>query len=70
LTQYILDPSFPLRRWEIEVSFRDMKTTLGYEFIRGRTPHIVKLDLGVLALAYNSCAMSSQGGRLQESGAE
>ena len=42
-----------LRRWEIEVSFRDMKTTLGYEFIRGRTPHIVKLELGVLVLAYN-----------------
>ena len=30
-----------------------MKTTLGYEFIRGRTPHIVKLELGVLVLAYN-----------------
>ena len=42
-----------LRRWEIEVSFRDMKTTLGYEFIRGQTPHIVKLELGVLVLAYN-----------------
>ena len=42
-----------LRRWEIEVSFRDMKTTLRYEFIRGRTPHIVKLELGVLVLAYN-----------------
>ena len=42
-----------LRRWEIEVSFRDMKTTLRYEFIRGRTPRIVKLELGVLVLAYN-----------------
>ena len=42
-----------LSRWEIEVSFRDMKTTLRYEFIRGRTPRIVKLELGVLVLAYN-----------------
>ena len=42
-----------LRRWEIEVSFRDMKTTLRYEFVRGRTPHIVKLEIGVLVLAYN-----------------
>ena len=42
-----------LRRWEIEVSFRDMKTTLRYEFIRGRTPRIVKLEIGVLVLAYN-----------------
>ena len=30
-----------------------MKTTLGYEFIRGRTPLIVKLEVGVLILAYN-----------------
>ena len=42
-----------LRRWEIEVSFRDMKTTLRYEFVRGRTPHIVMLELEVLVLAYN-----------------
>ena len=42
-----------LRRWEVEVSFRDMKTTLRYEFIRGRTPLIVKLEVGVLILAYN-----------------
>ena len=42
-----------LRRWEIEVSFRDMKTTLRYEFIRGKTPRIVKLELGILVLAYN-----------------
>ena len=42
-----------LRRWEIEVSFRDMKTTLRYEFIRGRTPLVVKLEIGVLILAYN-----------------
>ena len=30
-----------------------MKTTLRYEFVWGRTPHIVKLELGVLVLAYN-----------------
>ena len=30
-----------------------MKTTLRYEFIRGRTPRIVKLEIGVLVLAYN-----------------
>ena len=42
-----------LRRWEVEVSFRDMKTTLRYEFIRGRTPLVVKLEVGVLILAYN-----------------
>jgi len=42
-----------LRRWEIEVSFRDMKTTLRYEFIRSQTPRMVKLELEVLLLAYN-----------------
>ena len=42
-----------LRRWEIEVSFRDMKTTLRYEFIRGQSPRMVKLEIEVLLLAYN-----------------
>lgn len=42
-----------LRRWEIEVSFRDMKTTLRYNFIRGRTPDMVLLEIAVLTLAYN-----------------
>jgi len=42
-----------LRRWEIEVSFRDMKTTLRYEFIRSRTPKMVKLEIEILLLAYN-----------------
>ena len=42
-----------LRRWEIEVSFRDMKTTLRYEFIRSQTPRMVKLELEILLLAYN-----------------
>ena len=42
-----------LRRWDIEVSFRDMKTTLRYEFIRGQTPRMVKLEVDILLLAYN-----------------
>mgnify|MGYP003318490882 CR=1 FL=1 len=42
-----------LRRWEIEVSFRDMKTTLRYEFIRGQSPRMVKLEIEILLLAYN-----------------
>lgn len=42
-----------LRRWEAEVSFRDMKTTLRCEFIRSRTPKMVKLEMEVLLLAYN-----------------
>ena len=42
-----------LRRWEIEVSFRDMKTTLRYEFMRSKTPRMVKMEMEVLLLAYN-----------------
>ena len=42
-----------LRRWEIEVSFRDVKTTLRYEFIRSRSPAVVKLEIEILFLAYN-----------------
>lgn len=42
-----------LRRWEIEVSFRDLKTTLRYEFIRGRKPETVRREILILILAYN-----------------
>ncbi len=37
----------------IEESFRDMKTTLRYEFNRGLTPRMVKLEMEILLLAYN-----------------
>ena len=40
-----------LRRWEVEVSFWDMKTTLRYEFIRSQTPRMVKMEMEVLLLA-------------------
>ena len=61
VTSLLDDKEFPketilewyLRRWEIEVSFRDVKTTLRYEFIRGRSPDIVRLEIEIVFLAYN-----------------
>ena len=61
VTSLLDDREFPketilewyLRRWEIEVSFRDVKTTLRYEFVRGRSPDIVKLEIEIVFLAYN-----------------
>lgn len=53
-----------LRRWEIEVSFRDMKTTLRYEFVRGQSPRMVKLEIEILLLAYNLMRyVMSRGGK-------
>jgi hypothetical protein len=41
------------RRWEIEVRFRDVKTTLGMEFFSVRTPDMAHKTLQMMIIAYN-----------------
>lgn len=41
------------RRWEIELRLRDIKTTLGFEFLRVRTPEMAHKTLCMLQIAYN-----------------
>lgn len=41
------------RRWEIELSFRDIKTTLGMEWINCRTPAMARKQLLMSLIAYN-----------------
>lgn len=41
------------KRWQIELSFRDIKTTLGMEVLRCKTPAMVEKELWVYLLAYN-----------------
>ena len=65
-TRYIattlLDPeSYPaeevaslyLHRWEIEVRFRDIKTTLGMEMLRTKTPAMIEKELLMHQIVYN-----------------
>jgi len=42
-----------LRRWEIEVKLRDVKTTLGMEMMRVQTPEMAHRTLWMMQIAYN-----------------
>jgi len=41
------------RRWAVELFFRDIKTTLGLDVLRCRTPAMVRKEIGMHAIAYN-----------------
>ena len=40
-------------RWEVEVDLRHVKTTLGMEMLRGKTPQIVRKEIYAHLMAYN-----------------
>lgn len=40
-------------RWQVELDFRNLKTTLGMETLRGRSPQMVEKEIWVYLLAYN-----------------
>ena len=43
-----------LRRWAIELYFRDIKTSLGMDVLRCKTPDMVGKELSMHAIAYNT----------------
>lgn len=40
-------------RWEVELNLKHLKTTLGMDVVRGKTPDMVRKELYVYLLAYN-----------------
>ncbi len=40
-------------RWDVELNFKHLKTTLGMEILRGKTPQMVRKEIYVYLLAYN-----------------
>lgn len=54
-----------LRRWQVELRFRDIKTTMGVEVLRCKSPEMVRKELEMFLIAYNliRCLMV-QAGRL------
>jgi len=40
-------------RWQVEVDLRHVKTTLGMEMLRGKTPEMVRKEIYVHLMAYN-----------------
>jgi hypothetical protein len=57
----VLDESIPAvdwaelfrKRWQAELNIRDIKTTMEMEFIKAKSPEMVKKEMGFLLLAYN-----------------
>ena len=41
------------RRWSVEVDLRDMKTTMGMEFINAKTSEMIRKEIWMYTLAYN-----------------
>ena len=41
------------RRWAVELCFRDIKTTLGLDVLRCRTPELVEKEVWLQVIAYN-----------------
>jgi len=41
------------RRWQVELCFRDLKTTLGLDVLRTQTPDLVEKEIHLQAIAYN-----------------
>ena len=41
------------RRWQVELCFRDLKTTLGLDVLRTRTPAMIEKEIHLQAIAYN-----------------
>jgi len=42
-----------LQRWQMELSFRDLKTTMGMESLRCRTPDMIEKEIRMFLIAYN-----------------
>ena len=42
-----------LRRWSVELFFRDVKITLGMDVLRCRTPEMVRKEIALHVIAYN-----------------
>lgn len=51
------------RRWQIELWFRDRKTAMGREVLRGKSPKLGHKELGMFFIAYNliRCLMAEAG---------
>lgn len=63
ITTTLLDPiEYPadelaelyLRRWEVELNFADLKTTMGMDQLRCKTPDMVQKELLMYFIAYNA----------------
>jgi len=43
-----------LKRWKVEVYFRDLKTTLGMDILRGKSPDMIEKEILMFFIVYNA----------------
>ncbi len=56
-----------LQRWEVELFFRDIKTTMGMDILRCKTPAMVRKEILMTFIAYNGIRrLMSQAAREQK----
>lgn len=48
-------------RWKIEVKFRDIKTTMGFEMLRVKTPEMAHLTMQMIQIVYNLLKLKQAG---------
>ena len=46
-----------LQRWQVELFFRDLKTTIGMDILRGKRPDMVEKEIAMHFIAYNCIRM-------------
>jgi hypothetical protein len=46
-----------LQRWQVELFFRDLKTTIGLDVLRGKSPEMVEKEIIMHFIAYNCIRM-------------
>jgi hypothetical protein len=42
-----------LRRWAVELFFRDIKTSMRMDVLAGQSPHMIRREIAMFAIAYN-----------------
>ncbi|WP_217907577.1 IS4 family transposase [Desulfosediminicola ganghwensis] len=53
--QYLKDEiaALYLKRWDVELFFRDIKTTMGFDILRCQSPEMIKKEILMYFIAYN-----------------
>lgn len=54
------------QRWEIELRLRDLKTTMGMELLRTKTPEMARKEMAMFIIAYNALRVLMQQASLRE----
>jgi IS4 transposase len=42
-----------LKRWDVELFFRDIKTTMGFDILRSQSPKMIRKEIIMYFIAYN-----------------